>query len=141
MGDKKKRTGSCYCINLRRANTAVTEYYDRVMASCGLTVSQFSLLNHLIKLRVCYVSELAVHVGLDRSTVVRGLKPLFEAGYIKDVSQPESRNRQLEATPSGLAVNDRAFSLWQKAQMGIEERIGAEGVKTLSKLLEALETI
>lgn len=62
---------ACYCINLRRMNARVTEYYDRMLAPSGLTVSQFSLLKNLDRMGECSVTGLAKAVELERSTLAR----------------------------------------------------------------------
>lgn len=124
----------CFCINLRRMNGAVTEYYDRILKPSGLTVSQFSLLKNLQRIGESSVSELAKEVELERSTLARSLKPLFAAGYIEDVSQSEARNSRIRVTESGARVLVRSLPLWQAAQDGIAGAIGLDGVEMLEEL-------
>lgn len=124
----------CYCINLRRINGAVTEYYDRILQPSGLTVSQFSLLKNLERMGESSVSELAKEVELERSTLARSLKPLFAAGYVEDVSQTKARNSRIRVTESGAEVLARAVPLWLEAQEGILGAIGADGVEMLEVL-------
>ena len=38
MAEKRRRNGTCYCIQLRRAANRVTEQYDAALAPVGLTV-------------------------------------------------------------------------------------------------------
>ena len=125
---------ACYCINLRRMNGAVTEYYDRILKPSGLTVSQFSLLKNLERLGECSASELAKEVELERSTLARSLRPLFAAAYIEDASQVEARNSRIRVTESGAGVLARATPLWLEAQKGISDAIGLDGVEMLEVL-------
>ena len=50
MAEKKRRSSTCHCIQLRRAASRVTERYDMALAPAGLTVGQYSLLAHLERL-------------------------------------------------------------------------------------------
>ena len=77
MKEKPAYKSQCYCMNLRRAANAVTDYYDAVLKDLGVSVSQFSLLLNLARMETANTSELAERVKLDRSTLVRNLKPLL----------------------------------------------------------------
>lgn len=137
MAEKQKR--ACHCINLRRANEAVTRYYDRHLAPCGLTVSQYSLLRNLARCEPASVSELAARVALDRTTLTRSLRPLAAAGYIEDSSPAGTRNRQLRLTPFGKKRLAKGVPLWERAQQGVEQALGRDNVSALSGILDILE--
>ncbi len=128
----------CYGIKLRRAAGNITEYYDRILKPAGLTLNQFSLLGSINKLGVCSIVQLAKNVGLEKSTLVRTLKPLLGAGYIEDTSIKGSRNRQLKLTKQGLLALYRGNIHWQDAQTHIREDIGIENMELLLGMLEAL---
>lgn len=134
-----KRT--CYCINLRRMNASLTEYYDRMLRPSGLTVGQFSLLKTLDRLGECSVTELAKAVELERSTLARSLKPLFAAGCIEDVSQAAERNSRIRVTKRGARVLALAVPLWQDAQRGVADAIGRDGIEMLERLQAKLEQL
>ncbi len=68
MAEKRRRSGTCYCIQLRRAASRVTEQYDAALAPVGLTVGQYSLLAHLERLEPVSVSVLAEEMELERTT-------------------------------------------------------------------------
>ena len=138
---EKTRKSVCNCINLRRAANAVTEYYDQWLKPSGLTINQYSLLINLSRLGRGSVSDLARQVGLDRTTLVRGLRPLLEAGLIEDLASESRRNRLLTPTESGRTVLKLARPLWEKAQAGLEDCLGREQVQPLTELLSRLEYI
>jgi len=142
MRQKKARARSlCHCINLRRASTALTEYYDQLLRPGGLTVNQYSLLKNLHRLGVCSLSELAQSVGLERTTLVRNMKPLFKKGLVADISPQGSRNRQIQVTAAGRQALDLCAPLWEKAQQGVEQRIGFANIILLMQLLAEIEGI
>ncbi len=131
----------CYCIKLRRATGNITEYYDQMLQPVGLTLNQFSLLGSINKLGVCSVIQLAREVGLEKSTLVRTLKPLFVVGYVADTSIKGSRNRQLRVTKDGLLALYRGNILWQDAQEKLRMELGKDNVELLLGMLEHLEGV
>ena len=134
----KRHKSVCYCINLRRAANAVTDLYNRVLLPIGLTVSQYSLLINISRLKACSVSDLACYVGLERTTLVRSLKPLFKLGYIEDVSEKGRRSRLLKVTGAGQQVLNQGEVLWRTAQAELEQKVGKETLEQLSEILEQL---
>ncbi|MGG4206847.1 MarR family transcriptional regulator [Paenibacillus jamilae] len=142
---KKKKSSQeqsasvCTCINLRRSSMAVTGLYDRYLAPSGLNISQFSLLKHLTALGPASVSELALEMRLDRTTIVRNLKALEHSGYVEDTSAEGSRNRCLTLTESGRTVYNDAAELWEEAQRFLQESLGNGNLQILTSLLSKIE--
>lgn len=131
----------CHCINLRRASSTITSFYDEKLKSCGLTVNQFSLMRHLKFLRDSSVSDLALEMGLDRSTLVRTLKPLEERGLVTDSSEKGTRNRELKLTNEGIKLLSEAETLWLEAQNFISEYIGEDQMKLLKEVLSKIQNL
>ena len=75
---------TCHCLKMRRSAWNVVSFYDRMLKPAGITVGQYSLLNGIEEHDGCNISELGMWTELDRSTLVRSLKPLFKAGLICD---------------------------------------------------------
>lgn len=138
MSNIQKRKSSCHCINLRRAANVVSQLYDHFLEPVGLSVNQFSLLRNIGRLQPCSVSDLANVVGLERTTLVRTLKPLMDRGLIADRAAAGQRNRALVLTTQGEQVVGEGGGLWEQAQTRIEEKIGAEGIEELERLLALL---
>ena len=70
MKEKPVYKSQCYCMNLRRAANAVTDYYDAVLKDLGVSVSQFSLLLNLARMETankhaCAESEAAFGTRTD----------------------------------------------------------------------------
>ncbi|MDR1137761.1 MAG: MarR family winged helix-turn-helix transcriptional regulator [Synergistaceae bacterium] len=120
---------------------AVTDYYDRLLSPAKITLNQFSMLKNLRDIGISSVSRLANHVGLDRTTLVRGLKPLFKAGYIEDISQAGKRDNQIQLTPLGNQTVDIAIPFWEQAQEGVLKQIGEDELITLTRLLSKVEML
>ena len=75
---------------------------------------------------------------LDRSTLVRSLKPLFKAGLICDRKEAGMRDRYLSLTDKGRQVCDLAKKLWKQAQKRFEDIVGKERVTQLEDTLQIL---
>ena len=136
-----KNSSSCNCINVRRASQAITEVYDKFLAPSNLNVGKFSLLKHISQLGPVSVSDLAIIIRLDRTTLVRNLKPLEENGLVRDISIEGSRNRQLKLTDKGVDVYRSAEQLWEKAQKFFEEYLGIDNINTLTAILSKIEAL
>ncbi|MBQ9091662.1 MAG: MarR family transcriptional regulator, partial [Anaerotignum sp.] len=101
MKYKNINKSQCHCITIRRATNAMTDYYDAALRELNLTTSQYSLLKNLYRLETASTSELAEHVNLDRSTLVRNLKPLLERELIVDLAQEKARNHKFMVSAKG----------------------------------------
>ena len=116
---------ACICIRMRRAAQRVTDVYDHALKPAGISINQYSLLINISRLESCGTGELARHVRLEKSTLVRTLPPLLKAGFIIDCSPAGSRRRQLELTPLGRKVLEQAIPLWETAQHVLRAKLGA----------------
>jgi DNA-binding MarR family transcriptional regulator len=112
-----------------------------MLLPAGITINQYSLLINLFRAAVCSTTTLAMIMKLERTTLIRNLKPLIEADLIRDLSEEGKRNRQLTLTEAGLATLEAAQKLWGKAQAGLKKRIGEEGFEKLMKTLIELEQL
>ncbi|MDL2219220.1 MarR family winged helix-turn-helix transcriptional regulator [Ruminococcaceae bacterium OttesenSCG-928-O06] len=133
-----KENARCYCIGLRRASNVVTSYYDKMLAPSLLTVSQYSILNNLFHIAPCTVSDLAKKLRIERTTLIRNLKPLKALGYVEDLSLPGKRNCQLQITETGLEHYRQAVPLWQQAQATLQQEIGLDTLTHLNEVLQQL---
>lgn len=129
----------CNCLKLRRASQAITKLYDRFLEPSGLKISQYSLLRHIQRMEPVNVSDLAVKMKLDRTTLVRNLKLVEEKGLVSDVSKKGARDRRLTLTENGKKVLAFAGSLWQEAQDYVERYLGTEELDALSSSLAKIE--
>lgn len=139
--NQNKKSSVCNCLNLRRASLSITEIYDHYLAPCHLSVSQFSILKHILTMAPVSVSELAAEIRLDRTTLVRNLKPLEHQGLIHDIAQLGTRSRQLCLTIEGIKKIEQAHVYWQQAQTQIEAQLGQEDTEILQALLLKIEVL
>lgn len=141
MSKIQRGKSPCYCMNIRRAAGTVSNIYDKFLAPIHISANQFSLLLNLKYLQVCSVTDLAIYIGLERTTVVRTIKPLIERRLITDISSDNQRNRKLTLTEEGKEKLSKALILWNDAQNFLKEYLGEDEIKTLDFLLEKLNKI
>ena len=134
-------TPVCYCLKIRRTAAVITNFYDKTLRSCGITARQYSLLFHISKKEHCSIRELADAVSLDRSTLARSLRPLYQYSFIVDIKESGARNSCLELTPSGRETLKQANQLWKRAQESVQQTLGADGIDGLDRTLSLLETL
>ncbi len=134
----QKSKCTCYCINLRRAAGCVSSIYDTHLAPEKITVNQYYLLRNIQQLGSCSAGELAEQAGLDRTTIVRMLKPLLERNLLCD-GEGTARSRLFRLTEAGTALIERSIPLWKTAQTEVEARIGKENLQTLMTIFDQLE--
>lgn len=133
-----KIKSKCHCINFRRASNRISNFYDSMLKPIDLSVNQYSLLVNLRRLEKSNIITLANYVDLERTTLVRTLKPLIKKGFIQDIALEGKRDRELTLTTKGIEVVEQGKILWGKAQNEIENRIGKENLKLLYEILEKI---
>lgn len=127
----------CTCHHLRRAARRVTQVYDRELAAVDLSLNQYSILRRT-RHGPRALGELADELGMDRTTLSRGLKPLLEAKLLKEVRGEDARQRLVELSATGRKRLEAAMPHWQCAQRAIDEGFGVERIARLHRDLDAL---
>ena len=128
---------ACTCFLLRKLTRRVTQAYDRAVAPAGLTITQYSLLAYLDREGGASVAALAARIGMERTTLLRTLRPVLAAGWARYGEHAPGRSAALELTAKGRARMKAARPLWRKAQ---SELAAALGEGAASKLHGALAT-
>lgn len=121
----------CHCFANRRSGRALTRLYDRHLAPIRITISQFSILSLLEKNPKIRIVDLADLMIMERTTLVRALKPLQRLGYV--VSEPAERGRALvfSASVDGIRKVAEAIPLWLAAQQEFEQTFGRDRASRL----------
>ena len=136
-----KESSPCNCTNVRRASQSITQVYNEFLAPSNLKVNQLMLLKHIKILEPISVSDLALIIRLDRTTLVRNIKPLEESGLVEDISREGTRNRQLKLTDKGTEICKYSEELWEKAQGFLEEYLGKDNLDIFTTLLSKVEAL
>jgi DNA-binding MarR family transcriptional regulator len=82
------------------------------------------------------MGELALRMGMDRSTLTRNLRPLLDAGWAATEREQDRRKVTVTITDAGRRLLADARVQWRRAQDELEARLGAERVRRLHHLVE-----
>ncbi|HEY4316750.1 MAG TPA: MarR family winged helix-turn-helix transcriptional regulator [Herbaspirillum sp.] len=138
MENSEKSLGplACHCFAARQLARHVTKLYERHMAPAGITGTQLSMLGFLQEAGDIAIGDLAGKMGMDRTTLLRGLKPLQAAGLVLSGAASES-GRQLRYSLSAAGVRKikEAMPLWIAAQQEYEAEIGQQPARQLRQKL------
>jgi DNA-binding MarR family transcriptional regulator len=135
------QASACTCFKLRSLARRVTQLYDQTLAPSGLKVTQYAVIGHARRRDGAVaptVSELALALVTDRTTLTRNLKPLVDAGYLKVGSGADARSKAVCVTPKGEAVYQSARPLWKLAQLRMRDLAGAGQLTALHEMIETM---
>lgn len=139
---ESQASSDCNCLNLRRAAQALTRVYDEsVSAASGISLNQFALLRYIKNLAPVSVSDLSAALRLDRTTLVRTLKPLEKLALIEDLATAGARSRELALTAKGQKALAEARAGWAAAQSRVAAELGEAGIRQLTELLGRLANL
>jgi DNA-binding MarR family transcriptional regulator len=132
---------SCNCLALRRAARAAARRYDEAFRPLDLNNGQFSMLAVVAAVPNVGIQAIAERLGMDRTTVTAGLKPLIRRGLATvDVDARDHRARGIRITSAGTDLLKRALPLWQAAQDAVAAQLGATArVRSFRRQLAAIE--
>lgn len=126
---------------MRRSSRAITQFYDEQLEPSGLRVTQYSLLNHLRRLGPLNMNELSKAIRLERTTLVRNLKPLENMGLVSIIAGKASQARLVHLTEKGLNSLEMAVPYWNQAQQYLKELLTEEETRIFAGVLQKLESI
>jgi len=130
---------ACNCLALRQAARFVTQLYERHLAPVGVTPAQFSIMANLSHRPGLLMSELADRLVMDRTTLLRALKPLQRDGFVAAAaSEHDARAHALHLTKLGERTFAQAKVAWQAAQDEFDAQFGRDRAKALRDELFSL---
>ncbi|NML92406.1 MarR family transcriptional regulator [Novosphingobium sp. TW-4] len=132
---RMQRTGStkqpCVATTVRKANRALTRFYESALAPHGLSLAQYSLLDTLARAGELPLARLAERELLDRSSLTRALVPLERDGLVAVADGP-ARSRVATLTEAGTARIKAARKSWAMTQGTIVSKIGMRNWEALA---------
>jgi DNA-binding MarR family transcriptional regulator len=126
----------CNCFAIRQAARYMSQLYERHVSQAGLTAAQFTILVAIGRRPGVTMAGLAEAMVMDRTTLVRALKPLQRDGRVASAQQDAgSRAIALYLTEAGKKTRAQAAVYWREAQSEFEEKFGRERASELRKSL------
>ena len=117
---------ACACMNLRKTARLIAQFYDRRLLPGGLRNTQFTLLAMIGHLAPVSITDLASHMGMDRTTLTRNLRLLERDGYIAVQPGQDARVRMISLTGQGQDIMEETRPYWQQAQSEFLEKFGRD---------------
>src|SRR5262245_59390345 len=128
---------NCVCFNLRRVTRAVTQFYDSEMRRHGIRPTQGTILSSLQAKDSWTMAELSDWLGMDRTTLVRNLRPLQRDGLVEADGGGHGNRVELAITAKGRRQIEKITPAWKAAQCAAVKTLGE---KRWSAILSDLET-
>jgi DNA-binding MarR family transcriptional regulator len=115
------------CFAVRQAARHLSKLYERHLSKVGMTPTQFSLLNTLSRHPESTMIELAGALVMDRTTLVRVLKPLLRDDLVAASAEGQGDRRlRLTLTEKGRERMREATAYWRAAQASFESTFGQQ---------------
>jgi DNA-binding MarR family transcriptional regulator len=132
----------CNCFAIRQAARFVSQLYERHVGQAGVTAAQFTLIAAIYRRPGTTMAELADAMVMERTTLVRALKPLQRDGLVVAEQQDAgTRAVALSLTDAGKKTLGEAALRWKDAQIEFEERFGRDRAGELRKSLLELTSM
>src|SRR5205823_2963748 len=128
---------NCVCFNLRRVTRAMTQFYDAEMRRHGIRPTQGSILESLKAKDSWTMAELSDWLGMERTTLVRNLRPLQRDGLVQVAGGGRGRLVEVAITAKGRRQIEKLTPAWKAAQSAAVKSLGE---KRWSAILADLET-
>src|SRR5437867_6247415 len=130
-------TENCVCFGLRRVTRAVTQFYDAEMRRHGIRPTQATILTSLNAKESWNMAELSDWLGVERTTLVRNLRPLQRDGLVQAVGGGRGNRVEVTITTKGRKQIEKLTPAWKSAQCAVVKTLGGE---RWSAILSDLET-
>ena len=126
----------CACFNVRKTSRMITQLFDHALKPSGIKATQFTLLGVLANNGEMAIKDLASSLGVDRTTLTRGIVRLETEGLIKSCEGHDARQRFVSLTTQGIKQLNESIPYWEKAQDAMKNGLG----ENFQVFLETLET-
>jgi DNA-binding MarR family transcriptional regulator len=117
---------NCLCFNLRSTSRALTQFFSSKLSAHGLLPTQTPILSVLANRAEASMAELSDWLSMDRTTLVRNLRPLERDGLVKLSGKGRGSKVMVEITPKGKSALAKLMPDWRAAQRAVVKTLGEE---------------
>jgi DNA-binding MarR family transcriptional regulator len=128
---------NCVCFNLRWVTRVVTQFFDAEMRRHGIRPTQGAILQSLNAKGNWSMTELSDWLGMDRTTLLRNLRPLQRDGLVEVEGGGRGSRVALSITAAGREKIKESLPAWRSAQRAAVKTLGDQ---RWSAILSDLET-
>jgi DNA-binding MarR family transcriptional regulator len=116
---------NCVCFNIRRASRALSQFMAAELGHHGLMPTQTPILGILSAIPDASMAEISEGLGMDRTTLLRNLRPLERDGLVEATGKGRGGRVSLRLTPKGEAALGKLLPDWREAQRKVLDTLGA----------------
>jgi DNA-binding MarR family transcriptional regulator len=131
---------NCVCSNLRSVTRAVTRFFDAEVRRLGIRPTQTPILGALQAKDGWGMAELSEWLGMERTTLVRNLRPLQRDGLVRVNGGGRGSQVELTITEKGRTTLARTLPAWRTAQDKVVAVLGKERWSSIIRDLEDVAT-
>lgn len=117
---------NCTCFNMRRVARVITQFFDSAVRRHGLRPTQTPILGALQAKNGWGMGELSDWLGMERTTLVRNLRPLQRDGLVRATGSGRGGHVELAITEKGRAALAKMLPAWRAAQDQVVATLGKE---------------
>ncbi len=117
---------NCTCFNIRRVSRVITQFFDAEVRRLGMRPTQTPILRALQAKNGWSMAELSEWLGLERTTLLRNLRPLQRDGLVRAKGAGRGGHVELQITPKGRAAIAKTLPAWRSAQDKVVATLGKE---------------
>lgn len=129
---------NCVCFNLRWVTRAVTRFYDAEMRRLGVRPTQTPILAALRAKDGWSMADLSEWLGMERTTLVRNLRPLQREGLVRSKGGGRGGQVELMITAEGRRALSKTLPAWRAAQ---DKAVAILGAERWSRVIQDLERV
>jgi DNA-binding MarR family transcriptional regulator len=112
------------CFNLRSATRAVTRFFDAEVRRLGIRPTQTPILGALAARDGWSMAELSEWLGMERTTLLRNLRPLQRDGLVVAKGGGRGGLVELGITGKGRKALAKMLPAWRTAQDNVVATLG-----------------
>ena len=127
---------NCVCFNLRWVTRAVTRFFDKEVRRLGVRPTQTPILGALQAKDGWSMAELSEWLGMERTTLVRNLRPLQREGLVQTNGGGRGGRVELAITEKGRVILAKTVPAWRAAQDKVVAILGRERWSSMIRDLE-----
>jgi DNA-binding MarR family transcriptional regulator len=117
---------NCVCFNLRWVSRALSQFFVSELNHHGLLPTQTPILALLAAKPEANMAEVSDWLAMDRTTLVRNLRPLERDGLVVVNGKGRGNKVSLSLTPKGRQALKKFLPDWQVAQQKVIQTLGKE---------------
>ena len=129
---------NCACFNVRRTARVITQFFDAEVRRHGMRPTQTPILGALQAKSGWSMAELSEWLGMDRTTLLRNLRPLQRDGLVRAKGGGRGGHVELEITAKGRQALAKTLPAWRSAQDKVVATLGKE---RWSAMIDDLEDV